>query len=160
MDTPSKDQRRHVFRYDEHMPDVDDVSLIVLKGDLLIEEMLLELATLALEHPKHIEKAKLSFHQLTCIVRALVAEKPDDKCWALILEINSLRNQLAHKLEPLDLDQRIKRILDLDNEVQPIEGINRVKARNNFEPGEGLRQAIVSCMLFLRGAIFRRSSLL
>jgi hypothetical protein len=135
------------------MPDVDDVSLIVLKGHLLIEEMLLELATLALEHPKHL--AKLSFHQLACLVRALVAEKPDDKCWELILQINSLRNRLAHKLEPPDLDQRIKRILALDKETQPFEDMTLDKSAVDFEPAEGLRHAIVSCMQFLRGPIFR-----
>jgi hypothetical protein len=150
--TPSKDPRRYVFRYDEHMPDVDDVSMIVLKGHLLIEEMLLEFATLALEHPKHL--AKLSFHQLACLVRALMAEKPDDKCWEMILQINSLRNCLAHKLQPPDLDKRIKRILALDKELQQIDDIILDKSREDFEQAEGLRHAIVSCMLFLRGLIY------
>lgn len=149
----SQDSRRHVFRYDEHMPDVDDVSLIILKGHLLVEEMLLELATLALAHPKHL--AKLSFHQLACLVRALVAEKPDDKCWELILQINSLRNRLAHKLEPPDLDQRIKRILAIDNKTQPFENLTLDKSGEDFEPAEGLRQAIVSCRQFLGGPILR-----
>jgi len=134
------------------MPDIDDVSLIVLKGHLLLEEMLLELATLALEHPKHL--AKLSFHQLACLVLALMAEKPDDKCWELILQINSLRNRLAHKLQPPDLDQRIKQILALDKEVQPIDDMIFDKSREDFEQAEGLRHAIVSCMLFLRGLIY------
>jgi len=155
--TPSKGQRRHVLRYDKHMPDVDDVSLIVLKGHLLIEEMLLELAVLIVEQPKHLHEANLSFHKLACIVRALIAEKPDDKRWELILDINSLRNQLAHKLEPHDLDRRIAKILGLDKEVQPTEGITLDKSAENFKPPEGLRQAIVSCMQFLQGAIARRS---
>lgn len=156
MKTPSQDPRRHVFRCDEHMPDVNDVSMIVLKGHLLVEEMLWELATLELEHPKHL--AKLSFHQLACLVRALVAEKPDDKCWELIFQINSLRNRLAHKLEPPDLNQRIKRILALDKETQPFEDLTLNKSGEDFEPAEGLRQAIVSCMQFLRGPILRRDA--
>ena len=133
------------------MPDVDDVSLIVLKGHLLIEEMLFELGSLALEHPEHL--SKLSFHQLACLVHALVAEKPDDKCWELILQINSLRNRLAHKLEPPDLDQQIKRVLALDRQAQPIDDIILDKSREDFEPADGLRQAIVSCMQFLQGLI-------
>lgn len=157
MDTPPQDQRRHVFRYDEHMPRGDDVSLIVLKGHLLIEEMLLELAMLAVPNPKHLEQASLGFHKLAHVVRALVAEKSDDKYWELILGINALRNQLAHKLQPHDLDQRIAKVLELDKQVQPFEGIAIDKSTENFKPADGLRQAIVSCMQFLQGAIARRS---
>jgi len=157
MNKPPKDQRRHVFRYDEHMPRGDDVSLIVLKGHLLIEEMLLELAMLAVPNPKYFEQASLGFHKLAHVVRALVAEKSDDTCWDLILGINTLRNQLAHKLEPHDLDQRIAKVLDLDKQVQPFEGITIDTSAENVKPAHGLRQAIVSCMQFLQGAIARRS---
>lgn len=158
MAIPSNDERRHVLRYDEHMPEDDDISLIVLKGHLLIEEMLLDLASLALEHPEYIKKVRLSFHELACMVRALISENSDDKCWEVILKINSLRNKLAHKLDPPDLQRCITEILDLDKKVQPIEGINIDKCDEHFEPVEGLRQAIVSCMQFLRGAICRRSA--
>jgi len=38
-----KDPRRHIFRYDDHMPDTEDLALVVLKGHLLVEEVLVEL---------------------------------------------------------------------------------------------------------------------
>jgi hypothetical protein len=38
------DHREYVFRYDQHMPETDDLALTVLKGHLLVEEVLFELA--------------------------------------------------------------------------------------------------------------------
>ena len=59
---PQKDPRRHIFRYDDHMPDTDDLALVVLKGHLLVEEVLIELAGLVLPHSQELDNARLSFY--------------------------------------------------------------------------------------------------
>lgn len=155
MESAEQDPRRHVFRFDEHMADVDDLALIVLKGHLLIEEMLLELAALLVAHPDHLTRANLGFHKLACIDRALAKGEAGNKCWDLILGINSLRNQLAHKLEPPDLDRCVEEVLAADREAQPIDGMVFDKTGEDLDTNGGLRQAIVTCTQFLLGLIVR-----
>ncbi len=94
---PKRDYRKHVFRYDEHMPETDDLTLVVLKGHLLIEELLVDLVHLALPHAEYLEPARLSFHQLACVARASLPQA-SDPAWELVLSLNSLRNDLAHNL--------------------------------------------------------------
>jgi hypothetical protein len=152
------DPRRYIFRYDEHMPDTDDLSLIVLKGHLLVEEMLVELSGLLFPTPAFLEKANLRFQQLANVVRAAEPMKPDDMCWNLIFALNTLRNELVHNLEPPKLEKRIQEILVIDSVVQPFEddGILYDKSRESeLETAERLRQAIVSCTQFLHSIIFK-----
>lgn len=149
-----KDPRRHVFRYDSHMPEVDDLALIVLKGHLLVEEMLRELADLASAHPEHLQTAQLGFSKLANIVRAIVPWRSDDECWSLILGLNKLRNMLAHQLEPQDLRNAIDSVLKRDKCAQPFTEIVIDKSEETFDPAEGIRQAVVTCMQFHCALIF------
>ena len=41
----SENVTQHIKRFYEHMPDVDDIIISILKGHLLIEEQLFELIT-------------------------------------------------------------------------------------------------------------------
>jgi hypothetical protein len=81
------------------MPSTDDLTLIVLKGHLLVEEVLLDLANCAFPHPQYLRDANLSFHKLACVVRAFIPEQFDSPAWRLIFLLNALRNDLAHNLE-------------------------------------------------------------
>jgi hypothetical protein len=154
----SNDPRRHVFRYDEHIPDTDDLSLIILKGHLLVEEMLVELSNLLFPNPTFLEKANLRFQQLANIVHAAEPMKPDDKCWELIFALNTLRNDLVHKLESPKLEIKIHEVLEIDSVVQPDEDVGIIYDKNReteLDTPERLKQAIVSCMQFLRRFIIQ-----
>ena len=50
-------------KFEEHLRYVDDTTLIVLKGHLLIEEMLDSIISKFVFHPEFIEKADLRFPQ-------------------------------------------------------------------------------------------------
>jgi hypothetical protein len=151
----SKDPRRHVFRYDEHVPHTDDISLVVLKGHLLVEEMLNELARNVFPNAGYLDDACLSFHQLPRVVRSAVRAKHKDSCWDLILALNSLRNDLVHNLEPPKLKNRVQALIDIAATAQPIRPDLIDKSQcHKLDQDERVQQAVVDCMQFLRTLIF------
>ena len=149
-----QDPRRHVFRCDEQLPEVDDLSLIVLKGHLLIEVMLHELGRLTTRHPQYLKQADLSFSKLAHVLRAIVMSRPEDECGSLILQLNSLRNKLVHKLNPDDLRAAVSKVLEIDRRAQPFDDIRLDKRGESFDDAEGLRHAVATCMLFLLCLVF------
>jgi hypothetical protein len=135
-----------IFRYDKYMPEVHDLTLIVLKGHLLVEELLVDLANDALPHPQYLEDAKLTFHNLACIVRAAVPQKSSDLCWRLIFSLNTLRNDLAHKLESSKREARLDEIFRILDSVAP--------EWNCISDTERLRLAVQITMEFLLSISF------
>jgi hypothetical protein len=132
------------------MPDTDDVTLIVLKGHLLVEEMLVQLAEIVLPHPQYLSDAKLMFHKLACVVRAAVPQRSDDVAWELIFSLNSIRNDLAHNLESSQRQTRLDRLFEIDVQVQPTPGMIWDKSEDNLlDDPERLRRVVVTCLEFL-----------
>jgi hypothetical protein len=132
------------------MPDTDDVTLIVLKGHLLVEEMLGRLAEIVLPHPQYLSDANLMFHKLACVVRAAVPQRSDDVAWDLILSLNSLRNDLAHKLESSRRQARLDGLFEIDVQVQPTPGMIYDKSEDHLlDDPERLRRVVVNCLEFL-----------
>ncbi len=139
-----------VFRYDKHMPETDDVTLIVLKGHLLVEEMLVQLAETVFPHPQYLTDANLMFYKLVCVVRATLLERSDDAAWQLILSLNSLRNDLAHNLESSKRQDRLNALFTIAAQVQPSPGMLYDRSGDvSLEESERLRRAVVDCMEFL-----------
>jgi len=91
-------------RAKEILESVTDGTLLVMKGHLLIEEALYRMVYTKLLQPEFLNKANLRFSQLLHIARALY---PDDEVpaavWEMVEALNTLRNRLAHHLEPSDL---------------------------------------------------------
>src|SRR5713226_4113578 len=110
-----------VLRYDKHMPETDDLILIVLKGHLLVEEQLVDLANWALPHPEYLPE--FMFHKLAHVVRTVVPQRSDDPSWELILKLNSLRNDLAHKLESSKRQATLTELFKIHEQVQPTPGM-------------------------------------
>jgi hypothetical protein len=50
-------------------------------------------------HSEHLRDARLSFAQKVHVARSYALRKNSNSIWNLILEINSLRNEIAHRLE-------------------------------------------------------------
>lgn len=85
------------------------MSLIILKGHLLIEELLFALVRSAVRHPEAITSANLSFYNVASIAKALFYEARLGEVWDAIFELNALRNTLAHSLDPPDLERKLRR---------------------------------------------------
>lgn len=91
----------------KHLPNKGDLSLIILKGHLLIEELLFALVSSAAKDPSAIKSGKLNYYQLASVAKALFYEKHVGPVWDAIFELNALRNTLVHNLEPQDLDKKL-----------------------------------------------------
>jgi hypothetical protein len=142
-----------VFRYDKHMPQTDDVILIVLKGHLLIEEQLVDLANWALPNPQFLPK--FMFYNLAKVVRAAVPQRSDDPSWELILKLNQLRNDLAHKLESGQRQATLTELFKIHDQVQPTPGMEIDKsAESSMSEPQRLRIVVQDCMTFLLSLAF------
>jgi len=96
------------LRVVKHLPPDGDLSLIVLKGHLLVEELLFILVRSAVKYTEAISAANLSFYNLASIAKALFYEGHLGPVWDAIFELNTLRNTLAHNLEPPDLEKKLR----------------------------------------------------
>ena len=94
-------------RYQSLIPDTDDISLIILKGHLIIEEVLYNLLQEHCVSPEYLDKSNLKFSQLMWILRSLLRLPLLEPVWGAISTINTLRNKLSHNLEPQDLEKYI-----------------------------------------------------
>ncbi|MDE2106240.1 MAG: hypothetical protein KGL39_53970 [Patescibacteria group bacterium] len=96
--------------YKQLLPETDDLTLMVLKGHLILEEMLFALVREHCAKPEYLEGARLSFAQLLRLARSLVSAPVPKEVWTAIAEINRLRNALAHNLRPTDVETRVEEV--------------------------------------------------
>lgn len=141
--------RRYILRWDDFMPDTEDLSLVILKGHLLVEEMLSELLVHILPFPQHIEGLNLGFRQKASIVRAACQYDENNKAWDLINALNKTRNELVHNLEPPKLEKVLAALFSVHKQVDvvdvPIDRSQDHLAKTSIR----LELAIQDCMRFL-----------
>jgi len=97
-------------RYKKFMPRSKDVTLIILKGHLLIEENVSYFLDQCFMTPEIVRDARLTFYQKIKILQAIIGDSNSD-IWKSVLILNSLRNNLAHNLEIPKLNQNINELL-------------------------------------------------
>ena len=96
-----------VKRFAEQMQAIDELTVVILKGHLLIEEILERIITKFVHHGNYVLNAGLRFRQLVAIARSIDADTHDNGIWDVILAANKLRNQLAHSLNPEQRRQKV-----------------------------------------------------
>jgi hypothetical protein len=84
-------------RLKRHMPRSRDLTLIVLKGHLLLEESIDHLLAALLRNSAALHPARLSVFARLCLVRALLPLS--EEMMKAAEGLNTLRNKLAHHLE-------------------------------------------------------------
>ena len=108
-------------RFMEHMPRPDsDLVVVVLKAHLLIEEQVWGVVVGRLSLNDDARKRfsdTFDFGHLALIAEAAVPAKDVEFydagwVWKAVEKINTLRNRIAHDLEPAGLDDRLKDISD------------------------------------------------
>jgi len=98
----------------EHIPWASqNEMLIILKGHLLVEDILREYCASEVKFPAELEKAKLTFTQVAQLVRAIQKYPPPQWVWGAIFKLNALRNKLAHKLIPEDFEKQKQEFVNL-----------------------------------------------
>ncbi|WP_057833215.1 hypothetical protein [Colwellia sp. TT2012] len=85
-------------KYMELIPDINDLSLVTLKGHLIIEEILYFIVLKHCSFPKYLDEARLSFAQLTALTKALINIPLHECAFPAIGKLNKLRNNLAHNI--------------------------------------------------------------
>jgi hypothetical protein len=99
-----------IHRIDEHLDNVSDVTTLILKGHLLVEEALYAVIEKKLSNPEHLTAANLRFVQLSYLAKALFYKERDAAFWDAITVLNALRNRLAHRLEPSATTEELRRL--------------------------------------------------
>jgi hypothetical protein len=100
-------------RFQAEMESVDEVAHVLLKGHLLIEEALSAVLEQYVFNREHLEEARLTFAQKTQLARALCLRKNKFLEWQLVLGINTLRNDLAHKLNSAERSKKLENVKTL-----------------------------------------------
>jgi hypothetical protein len=131
-------------RFTDQLQFVDDVAQVILKGHLVVEEVMTESIRTFVHHGDLLEECRLQFHQKLQLCKAMSVSDQNNEMWNLISSINALRNHLSHSL---DVAARHKRIAALE-----------AKFSQQFADGvpENLAEMpkdTAICMLAIAGAI-------
>jgi len=129
------------------MNQIDEVAHVLLKGHLLIEEALTRIIEKFTYHPQHLTEANLRFFQKVQIARALCLRKDQFGEWELILAINSLRNEVAHKLQSPNRDKKFDRVKEVY--FREVAGFPEAAERRNASDATILMFACGHCTGFL-----------
>jgi hypothetical protein len=103
--TPGEQQ--DFLRLLSHLPVGNDQTLTILKGHLLIEELVREMIDSKLKVPLSHSKIRFEFDQCLVIAKSLSGDKFEDWVWQAMRKLNKLRNDLAHNLEPKGFNDRV-----------------------------------------------------
>lgn len=97
------------LRVIKHLSQQSDLTVVVLKGHLLIEELLLSAVLSGVRYPAAFRSATVGYYKLALFAKALFYEESLSFLWDAIFELNSLRNAFAHNLELPDMEARLRR---------------------------------------------------
>src|SRR2546421_690484 len=123
---PNEDRFR---RFKRLMPRGSDITLIMLKGHLLIEEELDIFLENISRAPKYLSEARLSFNQRLRLMQA-IALYPDDNLGRFVEGVGQLRNKLAHRAEVGNLNNAIDALLKIlfeENYIEPKDARQRAR---------------------------------
>lgn len=119
MTLPGAYFSRRFERELKHLPQTKDLSLITLKGHLLIEEVLDDLIKHRCSHPEKLGDVEISFSLKAKLANAFWGTKLDngykipDYTWKAVEALNSLRNDFAHRLESQTAEKKIQKFLKI-----------------------------------------------
>lgn len=95
----------------QHLEKTDDPTLLILRAHLLVEGRLRDVLARICRSPDELRAARLSFHQVLCLCRAVVG-RYDEPAWDFVARLNEVRNRMAHHLDPGDLDDLLGSVVE------------------------------------------------
>ncbi len=144
-------------RFMRLMP-ANDLTLIILKGHLLVEEQMDKFigASLGGDVGRAFSTLKLPFRRKLEFARELHRpKKPFASLWNEVNELNELRNKIAHNPEISDLDQRCADFVKKRNPEPPTDVAPDPASRLSFTIGNIV--AIVAGFRFAREVVMSKS---
>jgi hypothetical protein len=100
-------------RYRRHLPRSSDLTLIILKGHLLVEEEINDVISDLLHNPAALAAGKLTCYQRIRLLRALLPKGPINDFFDTVEKLNTLRNGIGHHLDPPQIESRIEAFVRL-----------------------------------------------
>jgi len=121
----------------------DDLISLVPRGHLVLEELLFTACSAYCQDPSHLKAGRLRFPQLVSLLRALekISSVPQEY-WDALIELNSLRNALAHQLEQKDIEAKISRFVGIVTNFRP---------EGSLPKSQSARESLESSLYFLIG---------
>jgi len=105
--------QQYIGKFKEHLSQVDESVLVILKGHLIIEELLDEILSRGVFHAQFVETASLRFAQKINLARSLSLREQDNEMWNVIVAVNALRNEMAHSLGSEKRKKKTQALLSL-----------------------------------------------
>lgn len=119
MTTSNKD----LHRFKEHFPQESELTLQVLKGHLLVEEIIRETLEASLPNADALKGESgttLNCHQAICILEATLPPKGGlPWIWTACKMLNRIRNDLAHRLEQTNLQTKVDNLVQYCTKSDP-----------------------------------------
>ena len=98
------------------LPPGQDLTLVILKGHLLIEEQIRQIIAERVNRPDVLEKVyrrgRIGFEVVTYIAEAFFPKEIEPWVWTATRELNKVRNAVGHSVEPRGLDKKIDDFVD------------------------------------------------
>ena len=117
MDAKDQDALRQKLmdRLKAHMPKEFDITLVTLKGHLLVEEQLDKLLYAICAEPQFLRKERITFDLKLKFVRAFYGDGrfSAGSPWAALAALNKVRNSLSHRVEDPNFDHYVAEFLRL-----------------------------------------------
>lgn len=107
IDDVSTKQIQAFQRFLRVLPQGKDQELVLLKGHLLIEEQVRQIVDERLKSPGALIDTRIDCHQAICLAQAFFPVDFQPWLWAALKKLNTIRNDIAHKLEPKGLSDKI-----------------------------------------------------
>jgi hypothetical protein len=102
--------QKYAQEFERHLSEVDDVALVVLKGHLIIESALDNIIDTIFFHPEYLRQGRLTFTEKLRIARSFTLDKDKIDVWDRIIEVNGLRNEIAHSLKGEKRHEKMARL--------------------------------------------------
>jgi hypothetical protein len=133
---------------------LDDLAIVLLKGHLMIEEVLTDILSASVRAPEYLRPANLRFYQKLCFARSVSLARGDHRMWDLMISLNALRNDLAHSLSTEARAPRLARVRELY-----LEEFRDAEAHRTLNDKDLLTAAVAGCLGFL-GAFLEEAKFL
>ncbi len=123
LEALSDDSKAALARHQSHFPSGAELSIQILKGHLLVEELVRELVLAKLPHSEALEGdsgASFTCHQMICLAQAIAsASNALPWIWRAAKKLNNIRNKLAHRLDYTVLETNVSAFTSYCVQEQP-----------------------------------------
>jgi len=107
----------------KHLPnDAADASLIIIRGQLLIEGLVKRFVESRLSNPKALTRHKFKAAEYLAIAESMCLDNDEPRwLWTQLRELNAIRNNVAHELESENISKRINNFVSTVTKAQRLE---------------------------------------